>query len=60
MFSIGMTILSAAFLSDFKDVYDMKKLKFSYEKAQHYLNQWKNNKFYSEIFTAFVSNLCSF
>ncbi len=33
MFSIGMTILSAALLSDFGDIYDLKKMKFRYEEA---------------------------
>lgn len=30
MFSIGMTILSAAMLTDFRDVYDVKKFKFRF------------------------------
>lgn len=33
MFSIGMTILGAAFLTDFADVYDVKKFKFKYDEA---------------------------
>ena len=31
MFSIGMTILSAALLTDFKNIYDVKKFKFRFE-----------------------------
>jgi hypothetical protein len=31
IFSIGMTILSAAFLTDFNDIYDLKNMKFCYE-----------------------------
>jgi len=37
VFSIGMTILSAAMLCDFEDVYDLKKMKFKYESANEYL-----------------------
>lgn len=37
VFSIGMTILSAAMLCDFEDIYDLKKMKFKYESANEYL-----------------------
>lgn len=47
MFSIGMTILSAALLTDFSNVYDVKKLKFNYEVATSYLEKWKTNDTYS-------------
>ncbi len=47
MFSIGMTILSAALLSDFNDIYDIKKMKFRYEEANEYLNEWRTNNLYS-------------
>lgn len=38
MFSIGMTILSAAMLCDFSDIYDLKKLKFKHDVASDYLS----------------------
>ena len=60
MFSIGMTILNAAMLVDFNQVYDVKKFKFKFDLATEYLQEWRLNTVYSEIFTAFVSNLCSF
>ena len=60
MFSIGMTILGAALLTDFTDIYDVKKFKFRYDEANDYLHEWRINTTYSEIFTAFISNLCSF
>lgn len=47
MFSIGMTILSAALLTDFSNVYDIKKFKFNYDAATDYLEQWKANDTYS-------------
>jgi hypothetical protein len=31
IFSIGLTILSAAMLQDFNDIYDNKKFKFKYD-----------------------------
>jgi len=31
MFSLGLTILSAAMLTDFNNVYDVKKFKFRYD-----------------------------
>ena len=47
MFSIGMTVLSAALLTDFSNVYDVKKFKFNYEVATNYIEQWKTNDTYS-------------
>ncbi len=47
MFSIGMTILSAALLTDFSDIYDVKKLKFLYDQANENLIEWKTNTIYS-------------
>lgn len=43
MFSIGMTILSAALLTDFSDVYDVKKFRFKYDQAGEYLYEWRTN-----------------
>lgn len=60
MFSIGMTILNAAMLNDFTEIYDVKKFKFKFDEASEDLQQWRDNTVYSEIFTAFISNLCSF
>lgn len=60
MFSIGMTILNASMLTDFADLYDLKKFKFKFDEANDYLQEWRSNTLYSEIFTAFISNLCSF
>lgn len=60
MFSLGMTILSAAMLTDFSDVYDVKKFKFRYDEMNDYLHEWRNNTEYSEIFIAFISNLCAY
>lgn len=47
MFSIGMTVLSAALLTDFSNIYDVKKFKFNYEVATNCLEQWKTNDTYS-------------
>jgi len=33
IFSIGMTILSAALLTDFNNAYDVKKFKFKYDEV---------------------------
>jgi hypothetical protein len=60
VFSIGLTVLSAAMLEDFLKLYDIKAHKFNAEEATILLNEWKSNTVYSEIFTALVSNLCSF
>lgn len=60
VFSIGLTVLSAAMLEDFLTLYDVKSYKFNAVEAGKYLDEWRSNNVYSEIFTAFVSNLCEF
>lgn len=42
-----MTILSAANLHDFADIYDNKKFKFKFDDATDYLNEWRINTVYS-------------
>jgi hypothetical protein len=37
MFSIGMTILNAAMLNDFTEIYDVKKFKFKFDEASEHL-----------------------
>lgn len=58
MFSIGLTVLSAAMLEDFLKLYNLKSYRFDSNEATILLNEWKSNTVYSEIFTAVVSNLC--
>jgi serine/threonine protein kinase len=60
MFSIGLTVLSAAMLEDFLRLYNLKGFRFDTAEATNLLNEWKSNTVYSEIFTAVVSNLCQF
>lgn len=60
VFSIGFTVLSAAVQENFEELYNTKNYKFNFEKADQHLHQWRNNTDYSEIFTAFISNMCSY
>jgi hypothetical protein len=60
IFSIGLTVLSAAMLEDFLKLYNIKTYKFDTNEATILLNEWKSNTVYSEIFTAVVSNLLEF
>jgi len=47
VFSIGLTILSAAMLKDFLILYDIKSYEFNIKEATSLLNEWKTNKNYS-------------
>lgn len=47
IFSIGMTILSAANLNYYADIYDNKKFKFKFDEANEYMTEWRNNTTYS-------------
>ncbi len=60
IFSIGLTVLSAAMLEDFLPLYNTKTYRFDSGKCTVLLNEWRSNTVYSEIFTALVSNLCQF
>ena len=60
VFSIGLTVLSAAMLDDFLRLYNTKQYSFNSQEATSLLNEWRSNTVYSEIFTALVSNLCEF
>jgi hypothetical protein len=60
VFSIGLTVLSAAMLEDFHYLYDIKAYKINEAETRVLLEEWRSNNVYSEIFTAFISNLCSF
>lgn len=60
VFSIGLTVLSAAMLDDFLRLYNVKQYHFDANEATALLNEWRSNTVYSEIFTALVSNLCQF
>lgn len=60
MFSIGLTVLSAAMLEDFLRLYNLKTYRFDTAEATALLDEWRSNTVYSEIFTAVLSNLCQF
>ena len=58
-FSIGLTLLSVANLTDFSDLYDLKGYRFDGEKLQQNLGYFIRNPAYSDIMKAMVCNLCS-
>ncbi|CAM6005375.1 unnamed protein product [Sphagnum balticum] len=47
-------------LEDFHYLYDIKAYKINEAETRVLLEEWRSNNVYSEIFTAFISNLCSF
>ena len=57
IFSIGLTLLSAANLEDYTDLYDIKLHTFNENKFQRSLEQFQINNSYSEILRSTVSNL---
>lgn len=57
MFSIGLTLLSAANLEDFTDLYDIKLHTFNDNKFQRNLEEFQVNSKYSEVLRSTVSNL---
>ena len=47
VFSIGLTVLSAAMLEDFTHLYNTKTYRFNSEEASELLNEWRANTVYS-------------
>lgn len=58
MFSIGLTMLSAASLEDLTYLYDIKLHKFDEGQFNAKLDEFQMNQKYSEILRSTISNLC--
>jgi hypothetical protein len=56
IFSIGLTILSAANLTDYKSLYNTTARKFDLGNFYRIVDEWRVNDYYSDIFKA---TLCS-
>ncbi len=56
IFSIGLTILSAANLTDYKSLYSTTARKFDLGNFHRIVDEWRVNDYYSDIFKA---TLCS-
>ena len=59
VYSMGLTILSAICLEDFCPIYDMKNYKCNYKHLEERINNFHQNRAYSEIFKATVCNMLS-
>ena len=58
MFATGLTLLSAANLTDFDCLYDLKKCTFDGEELVEVLSEWIENGGVSEVMRSIVVNLC--
>lgn len=57
VFSMGLTVLSAAQLEDFLPYYDLKKHNFDFPRFNGRLDEFKVSNKYSDIFKGIVSNM---
>jgi hypothetical protein len=46
-FSIGLTVLSAANLADYEDLYDLKNYEFNVGRFSDAISQWRQDNLYS-------------
>lgn len=60
MFSIGLTILSAATLEDYSSLYETKNNTFDKNGLSSKLDKFKIFSMYSDILKGTVLNLCEF
>lgn len=60
MFSIGLTLISAATLRENSDIYNVDKLKFDSHEATKRINTFKCLSIYSELLRGIISSFCQF
>ena len=58
VFSIGLTVLSAALLEDFSNLYDIKKYSFDHNQLRKKIDDFRVSNKYSDILKGVVTNLC--
>lgn len=58
VFSIGLSVLGAGMLQDFLGLYNTRNYRFDNKEFDSWLEDWRSNTVYSEVFTALISNLC--
>ena len=58
VFTIGLTVLSAALLEDFENLYDIKKYSFNHQQFNRKLDEFKVSNKYSDILKGTISNIC--
>lgn len=58
MFSIGLTVLSAAMLEDFEHLYDIKNYNFNQQQLNRKLDEFKVSGKYSDILKGAIANIC--
>ena len=57
---MGLTVLSAAVLQDFSNIYNLTNHSINEQLFKKYLDDFKLEKSFSEIFKSTISNLCKF
>ena len=58
IFSVGLTVLSAALLEDFSSLYNLKNYSFDFQKLNQKLDEFKISSKFSDIFKGTIVNLC--
>ena len=57
VFSIGLTVLSAANLADYRSLYNTKTYQFNLTEFNQIVREWCLNDVYSDIFKATICSL---
>jgi len=60
IFSIGLTLLNVATLTDFLSVYNLSHFTINLGRINEKLNEFKLSRAYSDILKGVVCNLCEF